>query len=179
MEISRTRLTRTASLGLVALLAGGMLGCSPEPDPEPTPTAAFASEEEAFAKAEEVYRAYIAAEDARHSDEAADPRLFLTGRALEEDTQAQETLRENGVHLAGATRIAAFVGQEARIDDRVGTIVVAACLDVSLSRVLDETGADVTPPSREDLWPLEVVFAGNRNELLIASSDTGDPATCS
>src|SRR5690606_38234156 len=55
------------------VLSALLVGCSPEPDPTPTPTAAFASEEEAFAAAEETYRAYI---DAFNAVDLQDPATF-------------------------------------------------------------------------------------------------------
>ncbi len=61
-------------LAAAAVLACVMMtttGCFAQPDPEPTPL--FSSEEEAFAAAEETYRAYV---DALNQVDLSDPETF-------------------------------------------------------------------------------------------------------
>ena len=60
MRIAR----RTAGLLIALAIATTVSACTPEPAPTPTPTG-FASEDEAFRAAEETYRAYVDALNAR------------------------------------------------------------------------------------------------------------------
>ncbi|MCB8044373.1 hypothetical protein JM654_09380 [Microbacterium oxydans] len=54
-----------------------LAGCTPSPAPTPTPTAVFASEEEAFAAAEETFTEYVLAlNEIDTSDPTTFERLF-------------------------------------------------------------------------------------------------------
>ncbi len=64
---------RRAAAALVLALALGMTtACQPEPAPSPS-APVFANEEEAFAAAEETYRAYV---DALNQVDLSDPETF-------------------------------------------------------------------------------------------------------
>ena len=52
-------LARIASIAAAAAVVVMLSGCVAEPAPSPTPTSPFASEEEAFAAAEDTTRAYV------------------------------------------------------------------------------------------------------------------------
>ncbi len=83
-------MTRMTALVLAAVT---LSACAPTPTPSPTPTAAFASEEEAFAAAEEVYRAYIAASnDVDFQDPSTFEPLadYTTGDYYLDEAQAAE-----------------------------------------------------------------------------------------
>ncbi|WP_223627912.1 hypothetical protein [Microbacterium sp. EST19A] len=157
----------------LALMCPALVGCSPTPEPTPTPTPAFASEEEAFAAAEETYRAYNEA-----GNTTGDGIDFLTGSALEGELATTRYLQENGLTLEGASEIESFTGLE--IDVGAANVVIQArvCVDVSNVVVLNRSGDDVTPIDRVDLLALDVTFVRTETELLIAKSEAvGDP-TC-
>lgn len=168
-----------AGISALVLTVGFLSGCTPEPDPTPTPTAAFASEEEAFAAAEEAYRAY---NDALNSQRAGavedDPQDFLLGTALEGYLDGKEYLRSVDRSLSGATEVVAFVGEEARLDDDRSEVTATVCLDVSGIRVLDGSGADVTPASREDLLAQQVVMIASTDSFLISEESQGEASKC-
>ncbi|MET0860918.1 MAG: hypothetical protein ABW091_07810, partial [Microbacterium sp.] len=64
---------RLLPLSVALVLASAALsGCTPQPAPTPTPTG-FATEDEAFAAAEETYRAYV---DALNQVDLSDPETF-------------------------------------------------------------------------------------------------------
>ncbi len=66
-------LRRVAALAFgLAIVAGLATGCRPEPAPSPT-APVFSSEEEAFAAAEQTYRAYV---DALNEVDLSDPATF-------------------------------------------------------------------------------------------------------
>ena len=86
--VGRVILRATTAAVLLAASVVALTGClGSAPDPTPTPTAVFTSEEEAFAAAEETYRAYIDAVNARRADPRSepDPQSFLIGEAQEAD----------------------------------------------------------------------------------------------
>lgn len=174
MTLSRTSTNLLAALGALTLGAGMLVGCTPEPVPTPTPTAAFTSEEEAFAAAEEVYRAYTE----RADTPGAEPDKLLTGAALEDHLEGADYLAANGLTLTGHTAIVSFNPASADVSGSVGAVAAQACVDLSESRVVDTAGSDVTPLDRAPIWRMAVTFVGDSDRLLIDTlSGTEDP-TC-
>lgn len=163
-------LAAVVAIPALALLLGG---CAPGSAPTPAPTPAFASEAEAFAAAEEVYRAYNEAGNDRSDDER-----YLTGDALSNDIESKRLLIENGLRIEGRSDVVAFRGTEADVARAVATITAEVCIDVSSSRVHNSNNEDVTPEDRADRWLVEVTFVGAGNELLIAKSSPVDGPTC-
>lgn len=170
MNLPRSLSLRAVGLGLVCVV---MAGCSPEPAPTPTPTPAFASEEEAFAAAEETYRAYNEAGNA-----TGDGLDFLTGSALEDELTTTRYLQDNDLTLQGASEIKSFMGREAVIEPNNVLIEVRVCVDVSKVFVVSASGDDVTPTDRIDVLVLDVTFISTGAELLITQSETAEDAAC-
>ncbi len=161
-----------ATLAL-AVVAAALSGCAPGPEPTPTPTPAFASEEEAFAAAEEVYREYNGA-----GNQGSDVTIFLMGRALEGELDTIRYLDQNKLTLDGPSKITTFEGKKVSGDDLTPTIQSSLCLDVSATRVLDVEGADVTPSDRTEKMKLDVTFSFVDGELLISDSVTSEDQSC-
>ncbi|MEV4775114.1 hypothetical protein [Microbacterium sp. LWH12-1.2] len=179
MTLVRTASTPLAALGVLVLSAAMLVGCSPQAEPTPTPTAAFASEEEAFAAAEETYRAYNDAVNAlRSGDNTADPRKFLTGEVLESDVKAARELEEAGLRILGPTALLSFAGVQASHGDAVAEVTALVCLDVTMARALNSNGEDVTAPERSDVYGVEVKFVGNADQLHIAKYEIATDAPC-
>lgn len=162
-----------ATSGMLLALAL-LTACAPEPAPTPTPTG-FASEEEAFAAAEETYRGYIEALNASrdHLENSPSPDTFLTGAALTQSLQVSEQLRESGLRISGPARILTLDPLE--WDSSYATITT--CMSYEEARVVDETGKDVTPPDRMDVASLEVQVIYAQPQPLIVRSST-DGTTC-
>lgn len=164
---------------LLALAATTMSGCAPEPQPSPTPTPAFASEEEAFAAAEEVYRAYIDAVNAENRGEpGASPQDFLTGTLLDADLASRRDLEASGVHIEGPTEILNFLGATSDIETSAPRLVATVCLDISKSRAIDASGQDVTAAGRSDIYGMSVTFIGTEDALLISEYEILTNAKC-
>ena len=169
---------RIVAVAVVALGVGALAGCTTEPEPAPTPTAAFANEEEAFAAAEKVYRAYNEAGNARRTGSPdADPQQFLVGAALESDMDTQNLLMADGLSTAGRATIISINGKVSEPAGSVSTVTMTVCTDVSALLLLDDAGADITPADRGEVVALEVVIVGDRQSLLIsdASPTSGNP----
>lgn len=170
---------RSAGVVIVGLTLGQVLGCAPAPAPVPTPTPAFASEAEAFAAAEEVYRAYNdALNERREGAQGADPQRFLTGIALESDVDTQNLLSSSQLHATGAATLESFTGETVDISGNVATMTGVVCIDVSAVALLDNSGADVTPPDRDDKVAQRVRFLGTVLSLLISEESTAEGSTC-
>lgn len=164
-----------AGLAVASVALTGCLG--PGPAPTPTPTAVFASEDEAFAAAEETYRAYIDAVNARRADPLSepDPQSFLIGDALERDIDSERELDELGLKLVGPSIVRDVTGLSA--DSDVGSVTIAACFDSTDARVLNETGEDVTMADRDPTIMVQVSLEKLGQSLLIAQMSPleGDP----
>lgn len=161
-------------LALLALAASALSACAPTPEPTPTATAAFASEEEAFAAAEEVYRDYNDA--GGDGPQAAND--YLTGNALEANLTTIRYLEQNDLKLAGSSTITSFNGFDASVTTQTPRVEAVVCLNLDTVRVLDSDGNDVTPPDRESVARLSVTFVGKASHLLISSSVNEDASEC-
>ncbi|WP_137846007.1 hypothetical protein [Microbacterium sp. 2FI] len=147
-----------ALTGAVALLllASALSACTPSPEPtEPTPL--FASEAEAFAAAEETYRAYV---DALNQVDLSDPATFedvyawTTGDLNRSDRQGLTTYHAEGTVVSGESSVALVEGSTANISR--GTVDLAVCLDVSNIDVRDSDGNSVVDPDRTPVQSLVV-----------------------
>lgn len=163
--------------GLVALLLVGAMvtGCSGQPAPEPsTPSApTFASDEEAFAAAEETYRAYV---DALNQVDLSDPATFepvfawTTGKANSGARKEFSEMHANAWTVTGETRIALVVPFE--MSESAPSLDV--CLDVSDVTVVDSDGLSVVSPDRRNVQSMRIVFdavSGSPTGFLIADID--------
>lgn len=166
-------------LALLTLAATALSACTPTPEPTPTPTAAFASEEEAFAAAEEVYRAY---NDALNAVDTSDPVTFEPVFALSSgdfeaaDRKSFSELHAENYELRGETRMILFEGVKA--EKGLSKVTALVCLDVSDSGVVDENGASVVPADRPDINALRVIFMVSDGELLIDRADRDEASSC-
>ena len=176
---AKTRRRIAVIRGLVALMTCSLPACAPAPAPTPSPTPAFASEEAAFAAAEEVYRAYFEALGARIRGESEpDPQVFLGGVALENDIDAQNSLLESGLVAIGEPVLTSFLGKETAINGQIAGVTAHVCIDVSNLRVRDSSGLDVTPSDRGDVVAQLVQFSGDDERLLITRETSTEEASC-
>lgn len=179
MTPPRTRSALLAGFGLLAVAGMLLAGCTPAPEPTPTPTAAFASEEEAFAAAEETYRAYNdAGNDRRQGKSIPDPQDFLIGAALEGDIDGLNQLQSHGLITTGITEVTSFSGLTSQLTTKQPEVTALVCLDVSGVRLLDDDGNDVTPVDRGTTVAQEVTFVGSAEALLIAFESSAEAERC-
>ena len=179
MTSHRTAAHALAGISALVVTVGVLSGCTPEPDPTPTPTAAFASEEEAFAAAEEVYRAYNDAGNARlRGEQSPDPQDFLIGTVLEDDIDGLELLRASGLQLVGEISVPRFTGQTAELEASGARVVAIVCLDVSGTRVVNVDGADVTPAERPAKLSQEVTMVYADGSYLITEQAEAEAESC-
>lgn len=167
-------------LALLALAASTLSACTPIPEPTPTPTAAFASEEEAFAAAEEVYRDYM---EAFNLVDLRDPSTFdplfqySTGEYLSSEKESLSQLHAEGRLRGGAIKIVSFEGIDYTSSDSVEAIT---CNDVSETTFTDSEGSNLVPEDRPDRYALILNFIVVDSALVIESAaPTEDPACAS
>lgn len=135
-----------------------LTGCAPEVDasPSPSPTG-FASEEAAFAAAEDTYRAYI---DALNQVDLSDPATFepifalTTGDANDADRQQYSELHADNVERIGESVVTLVVpsvreGSSIRLD---------VCVDVTSVDFVASTGDSIVSPERPDMQRGAVVL---------------------
>ncbi|MGX5770884.1 hypothetical protein ACWKWN_09040 [Microbacterium trichothecenolyticum] len=183
----RTRVTAAALSGLLALALSGLLalalaGCT-TPEPEPTPTSAFSSEDEAFAAAEETYRAYV---DALNQVDLSDPETFeavyswTTDDLNATDRKSFSQWHADGFSKTGAAMIISFEPQSYASSPQ-RQVLVGACLDISTVDILDASGNSVVSPDRPPVQSLTVTFVeadSSPTSFRVASLDPGDDDAC-
>lgn len=156
-------------------------GCLPQPAPEPSP--AFSSEAEAFAAAEETYRAYV---DALNQVDLSDPETFedvyawTTGDANAGARESFSQMHADGWTVTGTSGYSNFVGTDFDPGDSDETVKADVCLDVTNVDVLDAGGESVVPNDRRDRQPATLAFAeaDTSTGLAIASSEATDGHEC-
>lgn len=179
----RGRVSFRPAVAAVALLfaLGGLSACTPEP--EPTETApAFASEEEAFAAAEETYRAYV---DAVNRVDLSDPATFedvyawTAGELNTQERQTYSAWHAEGFAIDGSASIDRLVRQQAELNE--GQVVLGVCYDVTSVDVLDRDGASIVDSDRADVQKLRVTLATTTSTatgLVITGVGAEDELTC-
>ncbi|WP_439593126.1 hypothetical protein [Microbacterium sp.] len=157
-------LSATAVVLSVVLGASGCAAASPVAVPTETP--AFATDEEAFAAAEQTYRAYV---DALNQVDLSDPATFepvyalTTGEANAGSREEFSQMHAEGLTVAGSTSIDLIDLHGER------PIEVDVCLRVSDVTLTNPSGKSVVAPDRPDVQMMRVRFApgDTRTGLLI------------
>ncbi|MCR2800670.1 hypothetical protein QNO21_05005 [Microbacterium sp. zg-Y818] len=152
------------AVGAVAsvLLVLALTGCVAEPEPAPTPTATgFASEAEAFAAAEETYRAYV---DALNQVDLSDPDTFeavyawTTGELNASDRTSFSEWHAEGYEIRGTASVAQVVLAEFA-DGPSAQTVIEACYVISDVDVLNPAGDSVVARDRPPVQSLRVTLS--------------------
>lgn len=160
-------LPRFAAATIAVALAVGLAACQPEPEPSPTGPV-FASEEEAFAAAEQTYRAYV---DALNQVDLSDPETFeavyawTTGEFRADEKKTFSTMHADGWVVSGEsviTRIDFLAAATSR-----GQVSIGACVDVSSVTLVDAAGASQVSADRPDAQSTAVQLVAS------SSSSTG------
>ncbi|MFS0912989.1 hypothetical protein AB3M89_14505 [Microbacterium sp. 179-I 3D2 NHS] len=172
---------RRPALLVLALTTVALAGCTPDPQPSPTPTPAFASEEEAFAAAEETFDRY---NDALNNIDLQDPESFdalfelSSGSVEKSDRENFSSMHAEGWTISGDSRVTRFKG--VRSDPPHVEVVAAVCLDVSDVVITDVSGNSTVDPERPDVYPLMVTMKiSGGGKLLVDSAARMEEHQCS
>ncbi len=174
-------ITRLAgACAVAALVMSALVGCSTPTDPaEPTPS--FTSEEQAFAAAEETYRAYV---DALNQVDLSDPTTFepvfalTTGEANAGARKEFSQMHADELTVAGSTAIDIAEPIEFFDVDGQKQVQLAVCLNVADVTLVDPQGISVVSPDRRDVQSMAVTLSEVADgELLISLIEgrAGDP----
>ncbi|MCR2819110.1 hypothetical protein NQ166_09755 [Microbacterium sp. zg.Y1090] len=177
---SRSVVAAVGAAVIVALLTA----CTPEPQPAPTPTptsTAFASEADAFAAAEETYRAYV---DALNQVDLSDPATFeavyawTTGEANAASRQSFSQMHAEGLTVGGVSTPTVVEARSS--EDAPDGVEVAVCVDVSQVTLVNPSNESVVAPDRRDvqslLLDLEVGETPTGWSISLISGREGEPA---
>ena len=174
---------RAAAAAIVLALALGMTtACQPDPAPSASGPI-FANEEEAFAAAEETYRAYV---DALNQVDLSDPETFeavyawTTGEANANERTTLSQMHADGWLVSGSTAIAGFRGAKAELSDPI-RVKAVVCSDVSDVAVFDSNGQSVVSDQRPEVYALAVEFVESDSTstgLAITASNAVEDASC-
>ena len=173
-----SHLARTLASTLAAFaVVGALVGCARSPEPTPTPTG-FASEAEAFEAAEATYRAYVDATNAQRMDplHSPAPESFLRGELLESELEFDRQLKAEVLSIVGETVITDV--EYAAIDANLTSADVNICLDSSQTTIVDESGNDVTPSTREPITLISTTVVWTPSGTAITSSETLKTGQC-
>lgn len=159
-----TRRTLTAAAGIALTLT--LAACAPaSPTSDPTPS--FTSDEEAFAAAEETYRAYV---DALNEVDLSDPETFegvwawSAGDLNAADRKSLTEYHADGLRITGESVVESVAGVNSEGGDQ---IQLAVCLNVTTFDLQSASGDSLVPVDRDDIQSLSVGLARS------ASSPTG------
>ncbi len=167
MAEGRWRLTAHAAAAL--LIVAALTACTPDPTPTPSPTG-FASDEEAFAAAEDTTRAYVAATNAI---QLADPSTFeplfelTTGEQNAFDRKRLSEYHAAGYTMSGVTTINAL--EPEAWDEASASVTLLACFDVSGLEIEDNSGSSIIAPDRPPEQSLMISLVRVGADLLIDS----------
>ena len=164
----------TGAAAVLALALSGCVGAPPAPTPTPSAPAEpiFASDEEALAAAEEAYAEFENVSQSIASDSGNHPERIET---VATPAYAQQLLaefakyRELEIRAEGLVKLDSFSMIEHRAGEAGVGIMIYVCRDVSGVRVLDATGADVTPDDRVPRTPLiaSLIAEADEESLLV------------
>jgi hypothetical protein len=155
----------------VALL--GLTGCGEPAVVEATPSAT-STDSAQLVEAIDVYTRYSAALDGAFAAGDGDFSGLSgsTTEALREVMESGDIFSQNGWRAVGATSF----DSETLVESSDLKMVVHLCRDVSRVRIVDASGADVTPPERADRFPVEVTFVrANSEESWLIDGSVREP----
>lgn len=158
-------------------------GCAPQPEPVES-QGPFATEEEAFAAAEETYRNYV---EALNAVDLSDPETFepvyewTTGAANAEARESFSQWHADGWRVNGASVIQLAEPSLADASDTTYSVELAVCLDVSAVTLVDEEGQSAVSPDRPSVQSMLVTVvpaesAPNGWGISAFDGRDGDPA---
>lgn len=163
---------RPLGLLLVALLSLSLAACVPEPVERARGVAAeeplFATDAEALAAAEEVYREYLrVADEVRAGGDRRLLEVVSSPAWYEHEFSVNEELEAKGLRLEGNPTVSEISLESF---DRHG-VRVYACHHASSVRLIDAAGIDVTPPERPDSGLLIVTLVDLEGQLVVDGSE--------
>jgi hypothetical protein len=168
-------------VGVTAVLL--LAGCIQPPPPiiptsGPSAAPVFASDAAALAAAKKAFTGYVAESNTIGNDGGNHPERiapWVTSSRLKTETTAFAKFAQSGDHLTGGATYAKFALQE--LDDSNGhvSLTAYACDEVAGTRLINPSGTDITPSTRQDQIPLEIRFENKSKGSSVLLVDGSDP----
>ena len=166
---------RLPPLALPLAVLVTLTACVPAPNQSrqegtvaPTDAPLFASDAEALAAAEEVYREYLRVSSEIDTSAGVDDLApFVTATWLSNERKSRDDFESRGVHTEGQAGVR-WVELQSREADAVSVYV---CLDLATTRLVDVDGVDVTPNDRGSEGLLLVRLKAPDQHLLVDWSE--------
>lgn len=160
---------------MLLAVPAALTGCTPvqaEGSPSPRPPG-FATDDEAYEAAVAVYAEYsrISEEVGQAGGEGAERFLDYTNREYANQLLREvRAMREKGLRFTGAGTFEPKGLEE--IDEERRNLGVRMCLGIGDTRLIDASGADITPSDREPVTPTIVSFTTTKSgRIVIKGSD--------
>lgn len=156
------------ALGSLVVTVALLTACASEPEPEWT-------EEEAYAAAEETFRAYWGA--SAFSGAESDPRPYLTGEMLEMYSDWSPKSEDYVIEIQGSAEIVDFKASDYVIVGDAVALDASACIDASTLKVKNDEGEWIRP--RDDVrYAVVMSFHTVEGQMLIDEFDEGEATGC-
>ena len=177
--VLRSTTNRFRMLALLMLAGATLSACTPAPEPTPTPTAAFASEEEAFAAAEEVYTSYMVAfnkVDYANPETFDAPGQFTDGEYAANEREGLSQMHAEGIVRGGETRTLWFRG----LDFADGIVTARVCNDVSAVTLENAAGESIVSPDRPPRSAIDLTFEVSTSaSIRLVQAEGSEDSACS
>jgi hypothetical protein len=170
------QLARVCLGGIIASAALGLTGCVPSaPVAAPSASAAakpvFESDAAALDAATKAYAAYLAMSDTIAQEGGANPErlaALVTPEWLASEIGSFQDSARNGNHQVGRTTFDSSTLQVSdESEDGVARVALYLCLDISDTRIADESQTDVTPQRNRTRLPFVATLQGESESLLL------------
>lgn len=155
------------ALGSLIVLTLGLSACAAEPEPEPEWT-----EETAYAKAEEVFRAYW---DVTFESEVPDD--LLTDEMADEHAQGVAQIAESGIETRGAATVDSVNVSSFRYVGETVVVDLEACIDGADFEVRTE-GGNWKQPRDDPKYGVVAQLESHDGEMLVAGLTEPETAKC-
>jgi hypothetical protein len=176
---------RSGPVLVAAALLLALTGCVPTGTPSASPTASatplFASDAEALAAAETAYAVYESAVDrSLQTASATGLATVATGDALKTARSSVVSFKKEGRKQEGESKISREMAADLSALTVVGHSTdiaqIYACLDVSMVKVVDDTGNSVSNPGRQTMFPtlVSLEWSAANMRLLVSEESVWD-----
>lgn len=161
-------------------IAATLAACSPAPEASSPPPLFFATTEEAYAGAEDTYRAYMAALDTLDlsKPETFESAFSFTSGSLNAiDREFLAEMHAEGNSKVGETAVVTFEGTSFTESPNI-EIAAVACIDQSTVDLLGPDRVSIVSPDRPDYYTMELTFEVVDERLVISNSQPVGDQPC-
>ncbi len=176
-------IVRGPAMGVVLAAALALTGCADSAPPviptaQPSTAPVFATSADALAAAKKSFITYLAVSSEISNDGGMEAQRIapaVSKKWLPSELASYAKFVKSGQRFTGAMTFQQFRLQSWDVDsDELAEVVAYVCVDVSHTHLLNRAGADITPSSRQDVYPIVANFesAARMSPNLLFSGST-------